>query len=1174
MQAGGNMRKDMRKLAIFLTLVLLAGLLMAFGPAVTTSRAQVATGSISGTVQDPSHAAVPQASITATASATGQVVSTQTDATGLFKIPFLPVDEYTVEVTKAGFKRAAFASVQVLVNADHGMGIITLEVGPVTTVVEITAKPPLLETTQAQITTSVASSQLAVFPGLDSNPGLDRLAFQVPGVVMTRDNNQANTNGGGFSVNGLRGRANDQQIDGANNNDNSVTGPGMFIGNTDFVQEYQITTNNFSPEYGRNAGSVVNIITKSGTNVWHGDLFVTESNNKVNSLNSAQKSFLGMHALPVHNDEFSGGALGGHIIKDKVFLFSGFDDEIIPGNTVFASGNLTPTPAGLTTLKACYPNSTSLQALASYGAFGVTAGNPTAIGPKTLTVTPPTSSGLAACAGVQFSGVSRTLNTALHWYDVFDRLDVDGAKDRVYGRFLYEKVTALNASSSGGPTGYIANVPYISQQYGISWTRSVSARMFNQLQINYGRLGVQFGGNPMGTVPSMSNWDQTLTSVGMPSGYLGFGPASGLPQGRIVNTYQLQDNWSYLHGRHQIKAGTNLTYQRSPNVMPANSSGTYSYSSFGNYIANIPTSVSIGLGKVNLDFREHDSFWYVGDDYKVTPNLTLNLGLTYTYYGQPANLFSKLDTAHETSSQPMFNPNLPLSVRTFPVMAAPKSSFGPSAGFAYSPSGWGGAGKTVLRGGYRLAYDPPFYNIYVNIATSAPQILAQTLSGFTATNNPVPLPAVPTGNAIRALTAPYLTTGVADPRSFNQTGLAPDFRADHVQMWSLGIQRQLSPHAVLESRYVGNHGGGLFQSINGNPRIDRLLTAFPNAVSGVTPCSSANAVVSAAVGRANCNLGVFRNRTNTGVSDYEGWQTELRATHLKDQLTFTTSFTWSKTTDNTSEIYSSGAGGNTVAISQNPLDYIYAEHGLSGQDIPKAWKLSFSEELPFYRNQRGVVGRLLGGWGLAGNYLIMSGQPYTPAQRYLAGNAGATWMDSAFNNAFFSFPSINTRPFSGNSGAPVSHVGIYAGDLCSMDGAAGCNFPANTLLSFNAYNQSGGAAVTSPSYVRFIVNGPAAEAIHGTPFGDVGRNVLRDAATNIANFSILKCIKVNERWRVRFDLTLLNVFNHPNFSSVDAYLDDAGSTGYQNGFGIPSLYPGSKSSFGQRVVTLGLRLEF
>jgi len=1141
---------------------------------------QVVKGSISGFVEDVTGARVPGAAVKAVEVSTGSSASTVSAGDGAFRISLLAIGSYNLTITKEGFRSMELTGVGVTAAQDTGLGELKLEVGQTTTTVEVTAAPPLLNTTQAQITTAVTGSEITVFPGLNGNIGLDSMVMQLPGVVGTRDNNRANTNGAAFSVNGLRGRANDQQIDGANNNDNSVTGPGLFVGNTDFVQEYQVTTNNFGPEYGRNAGSVVNVITKSGSNTWHGDVFGTEANNKLNTLSNTQKAFEGLTKLPVLNDEFSGGSVGGPILKDKLFVFGGADDEIIPGSAVASTGSLTPTPAGLQTLEACYPNSTSLQALAKYGPFGVTGDHPAISGtPVTKTVTPTTASGAplltasgAPSCSFEASGVQRLQNTAYHQYDDFTRVDVNGAKDRFYGRFMWQKTTPVDAGTSA--SGYPYDVPSLGVQTGISWTRTISANMFNEARLNYGRLAVQFGGNPYGnTIPQMSNLANGLASVTVASGWAGFGPPNNLPQGRIVNTYQIQDNLSYIHGAHQFKLGTNLTYQRSPNVFLPNFNGTYAFSSISNYIANVPSSLSVTVGTPNLDFREKDSFFYFGDDYKLRPNLTINAGITYSYFGQPANLFNTLDTKNETGSAPLFNPALPLSVRTFPIIPAPKNAFGPSIGFAYNPSWWGGAGKTVIRGGYRLAYDPAYYNIYLNIATATPQVLAQTLRKPAVYN--VPLPADPTGNAIRTEAASYLVLGVSDPRSFNQTNVTPDFRADHVNMWSFGIQRQLGTHAVLESRYAGNHAGGLFQSINGNPRVDNLLAAFPNAVTGVTPCPAANAVVPNAVGRVNCNLGVLRTRANTGVSDYNSWQTELRTTSLWHQLTMKTSYTWSKTTDNTSEIFSSLAGGNTYANSQNPLDYLHAEHGLSGQDLPKSWTLSFSEDIPAFRSQHGLVGHVLGGWVLAGTYLITSGQPYTPSSAFLSATAGVTWPDTAFNSGFFSYPDAAIRPFYGSPNAPVSQVGIYAGDACNYQTNIGvaadpsCGMPANTLLSWNTLNTLGTSTTASASSVKYIVNGPTAESIAGTPFGNVPRNSERDYQTNSANFSVYKFIKVTERVKVRFDTTFLNVFNHPNFGSVDAFLDDAGALQEGTGFGIPSLTSG-----GNRQIKFGLRVEF
>ena len=1064
---------------------------------------------------------------------------------------------------------------------DAGLGSLTLEVGQFTIRIEVTAAPPLLENTQAQVNTSFSSSTLQTFPGLALNLGLDFLALQAPGVVNNRDlGSFANRNGVGFAVNGLRSRNNDQQIDGQNNNDNSVAGPAIVVTNPDFIQEYQIITSNFGPEYGRNAGSVVNIITKSGTNDWHGDLFVSEGNSRLDSLTNVQKAFQGLHSVPSFNNEYSGVSIGGPLKKDRAFIFGGFDDNIIPGSSVYSTGSFTPTPAGLTQLAACFPNSPSIAALATYGPYGIKGGNPIPNGtPRTGSLLAPNGS---RCA-VEFDGVQRTLSTPAHQYDYTTRLDWNGNKDRVSGRWLYQKITQMNLGPDAA-IGYPYNIPSFGEDFGVSWTRMLSPAMVNEARLSYGRFDVEFGGNGIGnTIPHQGSLATALTTVGIAAPFIGFGPTNSLPNGRIVNTYQFQDNWSYFRSAHQFKAGMNLTYQRSPNVfLPAyngafNFSATATGSAFQNFANDVPSSIRITSGSPTLDFREHDSFFYVGDDYRVRPNLTLNLGLTYTYFGQPANLFHRQDVARESGSTPFFDPSLPLSVRAFPLIPAPKTQFGPSVGFAYSPH-WGGRptdnGKTVLRGGYRMSYDPIFYNIYLGIATAAPQLLQQTLTGSRAAANP--LLAQPFGPAVRNELAPYLALGVSDPRSFTQTNVTPDFRADHVHQWTFGIQRQIVPNAVVEVRYVGNHGANLFQSINGNPFVAGIAS-FPNALpSGVTPCPSSQAVVSTAIGRVNCNQGVVRTRTNTGVSDYQGLQTELRLTNLARQLTLRAAYTWSKTTSNADEIAGTNAAGNTIAFSQNPLSYVGPEHGLSGLDFPHNWTLSFVEQIPIFRAQRGIRGRILGGWSAAGTYLISSGQPYTPIQSGLNSGSGGNVDDIAFNTTFTGLSDV-VRPFMGSPTAPVSSVGMYAADACAILGFSTCPLAANQLVSVNQINITGELLPVTKNQVRFIVNGPQANLIYGTPFGNAGRNILRDYHTNTANFSLFKETSVTERLRVRFSVEMLNVFNHNSFNSVDPFLDDAGLAQLGTGFATPSLFPGvpnTTAAFGSRIINFQLKIFF
>ena len=1159
---------------------------VAFTICPSRATAQVVKGSISGSVVDQSGGAVPGAEVRATNKDTGQESNTRTEAAGSFRLPLLPVGTYNLQISKPGFQKLALSNVEVNAGQDTGFGSLKLEVGQVTTTVEVSAAPPLLHVTESQVSTTIKGSSIATFPGVTGNEGLDFLALQIPGVVRSRGNNFSNANGVGFASNGVRGRNNDQQIDGQNNNDNSVAGPSLFLGNPDFVQEYQITTNNFGPEYGRNSGSVVNIITRSGSNTLHGDVFAVESNSKLNTLSNTQKAFEGLNKLPVSNEEFSGASVGGPIVRDKVFFFGGFDDDISPGSAVYSTGNLTPTPTGLSQLASCFPNSPSVKALQQFGPYGVTGGNPVPNGtPTTRTITAADGS---PCT-VQLAGVQRALTTPTHQYDILARGDLNTNKNRIYGRYVWQKITPLNQNSftaAGAATGYPNNVPSFGEDIGLSWVRNLSATMVNEARVSYGRLTVEFGGNGIGnTIPPQGQIDQALARINMPSGFASFGPASNAPQGRIVNTYQFQDNWTYIRGRHQIKAGANLTYQRSPNAFLPNVNGTFQFTSFQNFASDIPTSVSVTLGNPILDFREHDSFFYVGDDFKVRSNLTLNLGLTWSYFGQPANLFNNLDVPRESNaSTAFFNPSLPLSIRTFPELPTPKNNWGPNVGFAYSPQ-WGGRwwnGKTAFRGGYRISYDPGFYNIYLNIATATPQVLAQTLTAANAAANP--LLAQPFGPAVRSQLSSFLVKGVADPRSFNQTTVTPDFRSDRVHSWSFGVQRELSPNAVAEVRYAGNHGTDLFQSINANPLISGIAARFPSALpSGLTPCPAANAVVPQATGRVNCNLGVDRVRANTAASDYHALQTEFRASNLWHQLTLRTAYTWSKTTDNVSEIFGTGSASTSSAFSQNPLDFVQGEHGLSGLHVPNSWTLSFEEQIPAFRDQHGVVGHVLGGWAVAASYIVNSGQPYSPLQFSLNDPRQIlNLFDPAFNNAFNVAPET-ARPFLSNPSAPPDSVGVFAADLCTIDGSVGCGMPATTLLSFNSYNisKNKSASTIDKNSVRFIVNGLQADTVFGTPFGSAGRNILRDYHINTANFALYKFIKVTERVKARFDMTMLNVFNHPSFGSVgrsdiDPFIDDAGLAGENNGFANPRLYSGGNLSGtgGQRQIKFGLRVNF
>jgi Carboxypeptidase regulatory-like domain len=1158
---------------------------------------QVLKGSISGTVVDPQGAVVSGAQVKATQVSTATVQTTKSDNAGLFRFNLIPTGTYKIEVSAQGFKTAVENDVLVAAGRDSDVGSVKLSVGETSTTVEVVGAAPLVDTTQAQVTNTFSGTTLQTFAGLQENEGLDNLALFVPGIVSVRDNSFSNTNGGvGFSSNGLRGRNNDQEIDGQNNNDNSVAGPALFVSDAEFVGQYVLVTNQFGPEYGRNSGSVVNIITKSGTNAWHGSIYENENASNLNSMSNFQKNFdtdaagNPLTRPPRLNDEFGGFTVGGPFVKNKAFFFGGFDQEITSTTALFQSGNLTPTPAGLAQLNACFPASASLAAFNKFGPYAISGGNPIPTGtPELLNV--------GTCTGVPFAGVERAISSPFHGFNFVTREDVNLGGDTLTGRYIFNRGDTFNNDFGDGAAGYPLNVPALSQAVLIGLTHNFSTRMVNEARVGFNRLNVDFGGNTIGnTVPTAGGVDQAVTRVTFSAaGFLSMGAATNFPQSRIVNTWQVQDNWTYVLGKHALKAGVNWTYQRSPNTFLPAIDGSFRFSNWTSFMNNTPNRVQVANGNPSLDFREKDTFLYFGDDWKVGKNLTLNLGLTWTYYGQPANLFNQISTANQTGPNPLWNPALPLSVTTFPTFPSPKNSFGPSIGFAYSPQ-WGGFltghGKTTIRGGYRMLYDPPFYNIYINMSSSAPEVFLQTFSGAAA--NTKPLPAVPTGPNVRASLASFLTPGVFDPRTFAQTTMSPNFGPDKVQSWSLGFEREVSKNSAFELRYAGNHGYNLFQSTNANPFVAGLAADFPNLVpAGITPCTTSQLVGAgsgAALGREFCNEGVVRSRNNTGFSNYHSLQAEFRANNLFKQLTIRTAYTYSKDLDNVSEIFSTFGGANTVAFAQNPLNQT-GEYGISGLSIPHQWTILFNEDLPFFKEQHGVIGHILGGWSLSGNYILASGQGYTPSQLFSASIFAQLGLANDYYDVPF-FGNFNSgvetaRPFIGNLGAPATAVAIMAGDACNIFASTGsdptCLMSPTQLISFNAVNTSCGsgaptctATTVTNQQVRFIVNSLTSQSVFGTPFGNAGRNIVTDAITNTANFAVIKRFKFNERASFEFRADALNVLNHPNYSSIDPFLEDAGFHTPFTGFGdvttTNTTYPGS--NLGTRRFSFGGTFRF
>ncbi len=1160
-----------------------------------TAKAQLSNGTLSGTVIDTQRAPIQNARVSITNTATQEKLTTITGADGSFHKTALSAGTYTVLIAKTGFKKLLVQNALVNAGSDLGLGELQLGIGEISTTVTVQSFAGLVERTSPQVSRAFGGKALTSLPGILENNGLDNLALLVPGVADVRDVGFASANGAQFSVNGLRGRSNDQQIDGQNNNDNYGAGPGIALADAEFVTQYELTTGNFNAEFGRNSGSVVNIVTKSGTNEMHGSFYATESNWRFNSLSANQKSFEGLTAVPALNDAFLGGTIGGPIARDKLFFFAGVNSEILNQTEVFAVGQLTPTPAGLATLSGCFPGSASVQALRSYGPYSVSAGNPT---PSSV-LTP---INIPGCGPVATAGIRRSLPADSRQNDSVIKLDYQTPKNHFSGRYLYARKLFSN-SDGAAASGYAADEFQLSQGYNFSWTRFLGVSAANEFRASYGRIDFQDGGNSLGnTVPRARQLAEGLVLVMFsdPS-LLSFGVPTDLPLGRIANTYQVHDNFTRIVGRHSIKLGVDVTHVRAPITSLINYNGLFEFADLAAFAANAPNLIRIASGNPYLDFRETDVYPYAADELKLAKNLVLTVGLTWSYFGQPANVLHKITTRSQTGNDPLWNPDLPLNITTSPEIPAATNGWAPGIGFAWSPHTEFlhlGSG-TVFRGGYRVTYDPAAYITYAKAANDAPNVISTTLTGADAGLNP--LPAVPTGDHVRTLLGPHLQTGIFDPRAFGQTIVSPDFGPDRVQGWSLGAQHEISRKAALEIRYVGNHATGLFQDLNGNPYILGLANTYPGLVpAGWKPCPVSQAAIPELVGRVSCTSGALvQERANTGYSDYNGLQIELRSTSLWNQLTLQSSYTFSKTTDNTTEIGATGAAGNTSHLSQSQVDFTGQEHGLSGLDFPHKFVLSLVEEIPFFKYRGGLVGNTLGGWRTSGTYILSSGQPYTAVQFSLSCSAGgdicaaspsdSNPYDPAFNGQY-ALPDGSLRPFLGSNSAPVQSVGIFAKDICSIDSSGTlCGNPAispTTLISLNDFNRgftgtkldpSGRvipdathpAGVVAKDQVRFIANTMTAVAIFGSPFGNVGRNTLRDGHTNLFNFSLFKVTKLSESLTLQIHTDFLNALNHPNYSSVDPFIDDAGRASESTGFASPKLF-----GFSHRTISFGAKLYF
>jgi hypothetical protein len=398
---------------------------------------------------------------------------------------------------------------------------------------------------------------------------------------------------------------------------------------------------------------------------------------------------------------------------------------------------------------------------------------------------------------------------------------------------------------------------------------------------------------------------------------------------------------------------------------------------------------------------------------------------------------------------------------------------------------------------------------------------------------------------MRAQNLASIPRGV-DPNTRNQTLVSSNFHNPYAESYTLGLEWGPNNNVVFGVRYVGNHAVGLFQSLNANPRSLQTALKYPNVISPTIFCQDPTQI---GYRRTDCTKTRVRLRANTAFSNYNGLQVTA-TTHEYHHLSATLAYTYSRTIDNTSEVYGTFAGGNSVAFSANPFDTNVAERAVSAISVPSVASASFVYDVPSPKGHGHAMDLLLGGFQLNGFWTFDTGQPVTPymldyGQLFLGSGPNAfpglsNYCDGNFNSAFSSFVS-SCRPVLSNKKAPMKATGIY---LNAKSAAANGVAPGYYTLD-SALNYLVGPALTmtptTPDAVHWLWNNSDIADLNNNPFVGVGRSTLRANRWNNLDASIFKNMKFRERYNVQLQFSAYNVLNHLQLGTNDPEMDDTTS---------------------------------
>jgi len=836
--------------------------------------------SLTGTVKDAQGAVIAGAGATLTNRDTGVAQTGKSDSEGNYAFPVVKPGTYTLKVEQKGFQ--AFVQNGIVLAVDsRARADANLQVGEASTAVTVAEAAVGVQTESSSLGSVVENKQIAEMP-LNGRFFLD-LALLQAGTTVPSTNNRtflavpSGIGMSGINASGTREDSTNYLFDGINLSDmvqNQIT----FQPNIDMVQEFKVQTNAFSAEYGRNAGIIINAVSKSGSNSLHGTGYEFIRNQRFDAKNYFDPAG---PIIPFNRNIF-GYSIGGPVKKNQTFFFTSYE-----GRRAHETASL----------------KTQVPSVAQRA----TVTNP--IIQKLLTLVP-TATDSTGTFFVGPTGRNRTLNQFTgrvdHTFSVHDFL---------YGSFIsnHDQRTEPTLQGNNLP-GYGDFRPAKRYLLSVGYTHMFTPTITNELRAGLNRVLIAFNQSYLG---KPSDFGITSPSGVFPeveiSGGMFFGGITGFPQGRGDTTFHYGDTLSWVKGKHTFKFGGEFRRFRNNNFN-GGTGGVILFSNLAGFLAGTPTQTTETALAATPALRVNAFGGFAQDDYKVTRNLTLNLGIRWEYNGPPSEKYNRL-AVFNTATDSVIRVGTNGVERPYQRQF---TAFGPRFGFAWDPTG---KSKTVIRGGVGIYYDQPVTNLVSNLGSNPPFSQSVNITSGIVLANPFNAPAG-SGSALSAVD--------------------PNFRYGRVLSYNFNVQREFLG-TVFQAAYVGSQGRHL-----------RITGDLNQGIGGVRPFKGFSAIT-----------------VNESVSNstYNGmWLSAER--RLSRNFSLNTSFTWSHSIDNNSV-------GSSNAQVQNFYN-IAAERASSDFDARLRYVLSGIYLLPFKGGHNPFLTRVVEGWSLSPILNLQSGSPFSP----------------------------------------------------------------------------------------------------------------------------------------------------------------------------------------------------